>query len=121
MVKLFATLIIDGIKQVGYYHPGGGPMDAPTARNRLSKAWSIVMGLAFGAGLLSNVGDAYRYLMNVYEEGDNVFLFGFSRGAYTVRALGGVLHMYGLRVPATTDWSLTSSRCTRKKRVKPLE
>ena len=81
MVKLYATLIIDGIKQVGYYHPGVGTMGAPTARNRLSKAWSIVMGLAFGAGLLSNVGDAYRYLMNVYEEGDSVFLFGFSRAA----------------------------------------
>jgi len=51
VVKLYATLIIDGIKQVGYYHPGGGTMGAPTARNRLSKAWSIVMGLAFGAGL----------------------------------------------------------------------
>jgi len=48
---------------------------------------------------LSNVGHAYRYLINVYEEGDNVFLFGFSRGAYTVRALGGVLHMYGLLRP----------------------
>jgi len=48
---------------------------------------------------LSNVGDAYRYLINVYEEGDNVFLFGFSRGAYTVRALGGVLYMYGLLRP----------------------
>jgi uncharacterized protein (DUF2235 family) len=99
VVKLYGTLIIDGIKQVGYYHPGVGTMGAPTARNRLSKAWSIVMGLAFGAGLLSNVGDAYRYLMNVYEEGDNVFLFGFSRGAYAVRALGGVLHMYGLLRP----------------------
>lgn len=51
VVKLYATLIIDGIKQVGYYHPGGGTMGAPTARNRLSKAWSIVMGQAFGAGL----------------------------------------------------------------------
>jgi len=47
----------------------------------------MVMGLAFGVGLLANVGDAYRYLMNVFEVGDRVFLFGFSRGAYTARAL----------------------------------
>jgi uncharacterized protein (DUF2235 family) len=57
------------------------------------------MGLAFGVGVLTNVGDAYRYLMNTYEDGDKVFLFGFSRGAYTARALAGVLHMFGLLCP----------------------
>lgn len=99
VVKLYGTLIIDGLRQTGYYHPGVGTMGAPTARNRISKAWSIVMGLAFGAGLLANVSDAYRYLMNVYEDGDRVFLFGFSRGAYTARALAGVLQMFGLLCP----------------------
>jgi uncharacterized protein (DUF2235 family) len=99
VVKLYSTLIIDPQRQVGYYHPGVGTMGAPTASNKISAAWSIVMGLAFGAGLLTNVGDAYRYLMNAYEDGDNVYLFGFSRGAYTVRALAGVLHMFGLLNP----------------------
>lgn len=99
VVKLYGTLIVDGRQQVAYYHPGVGTMGAPTASNRVSKAWSIVMGLAFGAGLLANVGDAYRYLMDVFEDGDRVFLFGFSRGAYTVRALAGVLHMFGLLSP----------------------
>jgi uncharacterized protein (DUF2235 family) len=99
VVKLYSTLIIDGARQVGYYHPGVGTMGAPTAHNRISKAWSIVMGLAFGAGLLANVGDAYRYLMNVYEDGDKVFIFGFSRGSYTARGLAGVLHMFGLLCP----------------------
>jgi uncharacterized protein (DUF2235 family) len=99
VVKLYSTLIIDGQRQVGYYHPGVGTMGAPTARNKLTKAWSVVMGLAFGAGLLTNVGDAYRYLMNIYEHDDRVFIFGFSRGAYTVRALAGVLHMFGLLCP----------------------
>jgi type VI secretion system (T6SS) phospholipase Tle1-like effector len=99
VVKLYSTLIIDGTQQVGYYHPGVGTMGSPTATNKLSKAWSVLKGLAFGAGLLDNVGDAYRFLMNVYETGDNVFLFGFSRGAYTVRALAGVLRMFGLLCP----------------------
>jgi uncharacterized protein (DUF2235 family) len=99
VVKLYGTLIIDGTAQVGYYHPGVGTMGSPTATNKLSKTWSVLKGLAFGAGLLDNVGDAYRYLMNVYETGDNVFLFGFSRGAYTVRVLAGVLHMFGLLSP----------------------
>lgn len=99
VVKLYSTLIIDGTRQVGYYHPGVGTMGDPTAHNKISSAWSVVKGLAFGAGLLANVGDAYRYLMNVYEDGDHVYLFGFSRGAYTARAIAGVLHMFGLLCP----------------------
>jgi uncharacterized protein (DUF2235 family) len=99
VVKLYSTLVIDGKHQCGHYHPGVGTMGAPTATNRVSKAWSVVMGLAFGAGLLANISDAYRYLMNIYEDGDQVFLFGFSRGAYTARALAGVLHMFGLLCP----------------------
>lgn len=99
VVKLYSALTIDGTKQVGYYHPGVGTMGAPTAGNRISKTWSTIMGLAFGTGFLTNVGDAYRYLMSVFEEGDRVFLFGFSRGAYMVRALAGVLHMFGLLCP----------------------
>jgi uncharacterized protein (DUF2235 family) len=99
VVKLYGCLIIDGKQQVGYYHPGVGTMAAPTASNAVSRMWSTLMGLAFGAGLLANVNDAYRYLMDAYEEGDKVFLFGFSRGAYTARALAGTLHMFGLLCP----------------------
>ncbi len=99
VVKLYSALLIDEQRQIGYYHPGVGTMGAPTAHNKFTKAWSMIMGLAFGAGLLANVGDAYRYLMNVYEDGDKIFLFGFSRGAYTVRVLGGILHMFGLLHP----------------------
>ena len=62
VVKLYSALVIDGATQVGYYHPGVGTMGAPGARNRISGAWSVLMGLAFGLGLLSNVSDAYRYL-----------------------------------------------------------
>jgi uncharacterized protein (DUF2235 family) len=98
VVKLYSTLIIDD-SQRGYYHPGVGTMGSPSARNRIEKKWSQLKGLAFGAGLLPNVGDAYRYLMDVYAPGDQVFLFGFSRGSYTARALAGVLHMYGLLCP----------------------
>jgi uncharacterized protein (DUF2235 family) len=71
-------------------------MGAPGAWNAASQWITKVLGLAFGYGLTDRVGDAYRHLMETYEEGDAVFLFGFSRGAYTVRALGGLLHMFGL-------------------------
>jgi uncharacterized protein (DUF2235 family) len=96
--QLYSSLVIDGNSQIGYYHPGVGTMGAPTATNWVSKTWSMLMGLA-GAGLLTNVGDEYRYLMDNYQEGDQVYLFGFSRDAYTVRALAGVLHMFGLLCP----------------------
>jgi uncharacterized protein (DUF2235 family) len=99
VVKLYQTLLVDGKRQVGYYHPGVGTAGSPNSTNRLGAALSIVAGLAFGAGLLGNVADAYRYLMDVYEQGDNVYIFGFSRGAYTARAIAGVLQMFGLLCP----------------------
>src|SRR5947209_11463727 len=87
VIKLYSTLVINQ-SQVGYYHPGVGTMGAPTARTRIEKTCSRIKGLAFGGGLLDNVADAYRYLMDVYADGDDIYLFGFSRGAYTVRVLG---------------------------------
>ncbi len=98
VVKLYSTLVIDS-EQMGYYHPGVGTMGAPTARGRMERTWSRIKGLAFGSGLLDNVADAYRYLMDVYAEGDRIYIFGFSRGAYTARVLGGVLRMFGLLCP----------------------
>jgi uncharacterized protein (DUF2235 family) len=53
-------------------------------------------GLAFGAGLMRNVVEAYSELVCNYDPGDRVFMFGFSRGAYTVRVLAGILENYGL-------------------------
>ena len=97
VVRIYTALdLSNDDQQVAYYHPGVGTMGAPTARNRLEKEWSVLTGLAFGVGFRDNVFDAYRYLMEVYEDGDRIFLFGFSRGAYTIRALSGLLHGYGL-------------------------
>ena len=98
VVKLYSTLPINQT-QVAYYHPGVGTMGAPNAFTWVEKQWSRIKGLAFGAGLLDNVADAYRYLMDTYADGDRVYLFGFSRGSYTARALAGLLHMYGLLCP----------------------
>ncbi len=94
VVKLYTALKLDS-GHVAYYHPGVGTMGDPT-RTGLKKAWSMVEGLAFGYGFSDNVLDAYRYLMQHYATGDVVYIFGFSRGAYTARALAGLLHGYGL-------------------------
>jgi len=60
-------------------------------------------GLTFGAGLRENLGGAYRYLMSVHEPGDRLFFFGFSRGAYTARALTGMLEVFGLFRPGSEN------------------
>ena len=86
--------IVTDAEQIGSYDPGVGTFD-PLGRfigKRVGKA----LGNLFGWGLQKNIEDAYEFLMNHYEAGDKVFLFGFSRGAYTVRALGGMLHKCGL-------------------------
>ena len=95
VVRLFQVSVKDQ-RQAAFYDPGVGTMASPNETTWLGKRWSLVKGLAFGAGLDENVFDAYRYLMATYEEGDKVFLFGFSRGAFTVRVLAGMLHGVGL-------------------------
>jgi uncharacterized protein (DUF2235 family) len=49
-----------------------------------------------GSGLGNHIKDAYRFLMQHYRESDKICLLGFSRGAYTVRCLAGMLHKVGL-------------------------
>jgi len=58
-----------------------------------------VLGLATGYGLDGNVLDAYRFLCTHYERGDVIYLFGFSRGAYTVRVLAAFVYVIGLLKP----------------------
>jgi uncharacterized protein (DUF2235 family) len=58
--------------------------------------WDRVTGGAFGHGVTRNIEDAYRFLMHNYEPGDEIYLFGFSRGAYTVRSTAGLLRNSGL-------------------------
>lgn len=95
VVRLFQVVVKDQ-RQAAFYDPGVGTMASPNEKTWLGKQWSLVKGLAFGAGFDENVFDAYRYLMATYEEGDKVFLFGFSRGAFTVRVVAGMLHGVGL-------------------------
>ena len=60
------------------------------------KKIGIILGKAFGAGLQQNIEDGYEYLMNRFEQGDKVFIFGFSRGAFTARALAGMIYHFGV-------------------------
>ena len=96
VVRLVQALARNPTRQRLYYDPGVGTLPEPGAWGWLAGKVSEVAGLAFGAGLTWKVQQAYTYLMNTWEPGDRVFLFGFSRGAYAVRVLAGLLHALGL-------------------------
>ncbi len=75
-----------GIPQIVFYDEGVG------TGNLIDRA----RGGLFGYGLDKNVEDAYRFLVNNYEEGDEIYVFGFSRGAYTARSTTGLIRKCGL-------------------------
>ncbi|KAI0192842.1 hypothetical protein F4808DRAFT_442666 [Astrocystis sublimbata] len=83
-------------KQVTYYQSGIGTYGKGGLRNGIGAA----ADMAVGSGLGIHIRDAYRFLMQNYEEGDKICLLGFSRGAYTVRCLAGMIHKVGL-LPAS--------------------
>jgi uncharacterized protein (DUF2235 family) len=96
VVRLVQVLDRDPARQGLYYDAGVGTLPEPNAFTRLQKWISKVYGLAFGGGLLRKVGEAHTFLMDSWEPGDRIYLFGFSRGAYTARVLAGLLHNLGL-------------------------
>jgi len=95
VVKLYQMLVLDP-SQVAYYHPGVGTMGARSALSPIGKKWTKLLGYAFGYGASDNVADAYQFLMRNFKPDDQVYVFGFSRGAYTARVICGLLHMVGL-------------------------
>jgi uncharacterized protein (DUF2235 family) len=82
----------DNVAQIVYYDEGiGSNTGIP-----LAQAIEKFGGGAFGWGIDHKIQDAYRFLCLNYEPGDEIYLFGFSRGAYTARSLGGLLYNAGL-------------------------
>ncbi|WP_081949085.1 DUF2235 domain-containing protein [Litchfieldella xinjiangensis] len=76
-----------------HYEPGVGTFPAP---GRWGERVGITLGKLFGYGIAQNIEHGYRFLLEHYQPGDRVFLFGFSRGAYAVRCLSGMLNKCGL-------------------------
>ena len=96
VVRLIQVLDRDPNKQRLFYDPGVGTLPEPVSWGRIKKILFDLSDLAFATGLPDKVANAYGYLMDIWQPGDRVFLFGFSRGAYTVRVLAGLLHELGL-------------------------
>lgn len=96
-------------EQVVFYDQGVGTLGRRYTWGWLLQEFKNVLGLAFGLGLDQNVLQAYEFLVENYEEhkvrgrsrpvGDNIYIFGFSRGAHTARVLAGLLFEVGLIKP----------------------
>ncbi|MGR3376508.1 DUF2235 domain-containing protein [Salipiger abyssi] len=83
----------DGVTQLPKYIPGVGTGFGMTG---FAKTWDKIRGGVFGAGVTRNIMTAYRFIAEQYEPGDQIFIFGFSRGAFTARSLAGLIRASGL-------------------------
>ena len=81
----------DGISQIVYYQAGVGSQGGIFGR---------VVGGATGSGLAENVRVAYEFISNNYSWGDEIFLVGFSRGAFTARSIAGMIGIIGVLTKA---------------------
>lgn len=82
--------------QKALYVPGLGSIADKAEYSYLSRMYKKIIGLGFGFGLQEKVIVGYEYLMNEYETGDKIFIFGFSRGSYTAKVLAGLINACGL-------------------------
>ena len=97
------SLAVKSDDQLVYYDPGVGTMGARGAVTGLGKRLTRVTGLVVGYGVRENIEEAYTFLMQHYRADDQIFVFGFSRGAYTARALTGMLRTVGLLRPGAEN------------------
>jgi uncharacterized protein (DUF2235 family) len=84
--KLYCALA-DSPDQLRYYDSGVGTNGSPIDH---------LTGGAMGEGLFQKIQDNYEYLAYVWDPGDDVYLFGFSRGAFTARSVGGMIARFGV-------------------------
>jgi len=89
--------------QLVFYDPGVGTLARPDPWRKLWQDTITVFGLLTGYGLDDNVLATYEFLVQNYRDGDDIYLFGFSRGAYTVRVLAGLVHKIGLISPQQSN------------------
>lgn len=90
--RLFKAAVVSH-DQFSYYHDGLGVDGLPIDR---------LLGAEFGLGLCNIIKSCYATLAHIYEAGDSIFLFGFSRGAFTARAISGMVSAIGLPSGAIT-------------------
>ena len=104
--------IVDPNEQVTFYDPGlGSQADGGHLFGWLARGVYNLVSQATGFGITANIIDCYAALIRLWRPGDRIFLIGFSRGAYTVRCLAGVIATCGIptRISETEPLKLDSS------------
>ncbi|GAB1545330.1 DUF2235 domain-containing protein [Scytonema sp. NUACC21] len=102
----------DGIPQIVFYDEGIG-----TDSNIVEQ----MLGGATGSGIDKNIQDGYRFLCLNYVPGDEIYLFGFSRGAYTVRSLAGMIYCSGLQSRSYISEAPEAYELYRNRGIKPKD
>ncbi|KAG2137498.1 hypothetical protein DEU56DRAFT_736745 [Suillus clintonianus] len=104
IVELYSQ-IIKNDTQLTYYNSGVGTFSRPygLAHKHMAEHFSSILDLAIAHKISKNIIHAYKWLSDRYKDGDKIFLFGFSRGAYQVRALAGMIHEVGLILPGNHE------------------
>ena len=87
----------DGVEQkVAYFRGIGANMPREEGGSFVGNGINRILGGATGFGLGAKVREAYKFIAENYKDGDEIYLFGFSRGAYTARSVAGMLRKCGI-------------------------
>jgi len=95
-VLRFYRSLVRSDEQLIYYDSGVGTLPDPSVLTDAGRVLASKVDMAVGKSVKDQACRAYRFLTRHWDEGDKIFLIGFSRGAYAVRALAGMLHAFGL-------------------------
>jgi uncharacterized protein (DUF2235 family) len=113
VLKLIGQLAPEDADHLLYYDPGvGSPDQLPPVNlvNDLHRKWQRIAGLANGRGIYENIAETYLFLVDHYQPGDQIYIFGFSRGAFTARAVAGMINLFGIVTPHGRSLILTLIR-----------
>src|SRR6185295_8712952 len=97
---------IDPAKQIAFYIPGVGTSLPGELQSRRKRLWRGILQ-AVGGGLTRRIIDGYVAIISVWQPGDRIYLFGFSRGAYTARCIANVLECVGIPTKQEGDQALS--------------
>ena len=107
---------IDPVDQIAFYDPGLGTDSDSHGLGRIGKTLYKWAASIAGRGIATNIADCYEFIINHWHPGDRIFLFGFSRGAYTARCIAQVLSLCGVPTHASNDPTAPFKRFGRQAR-----
>jgi uncharacterized protein (DUF2235 family) len=87
---------IDPNEQVAFYDPGLGTDAGASGLTSVRRWFAKLLSSVTGRGITTNIADCYEFIINHYRPGDRIWLFGFSRGAYTARSVANVIRLCGV-------------------------